>query len=170
MNQEQYQWLKDNGYDPAVYDVDDQGNVFENPVAVAEPRKKVMSPLRAGLTSFAGSVLPSAAGLYAGAQTGALGGSMFGPVGTVLGGIGGGLAGGYGVGKLQEKALEEFAPEALQQMSQAQTDQPLASYAGGFLPNAIALKPSFGGIKGLSAPLMGMEREALCERRLLLRL
>ena len=160
MNQEQYQWLKDNGYDPAVYDVDDQGNVFENPVAAPSIQKK-MSPLRAGLTSFAGSVLPSAAGLYAGAQTGALGGSMFGPVGTVLGGIGGGLAGGYGVGKLQEKALEEFAPEALQQMSQAQTDQPLASYAGGFLPNAIALKPSFGGIKGLSAPLMGMEKGAM---------
>ena len=100
MNQEQYQWLKDNGYDPAVYDVDDQGNVFENPVAAPATQKK-MSPLRAAGTSFLGNLLPSAAGLYAGAQTGALGGSMFGPVGTVLGGIGGGLAGGYGVGKLQ---------------------------------------------------------------------
>ena len=160
MTQEQYQWLKDNGYDPAVYDVDDQGNIFESPVAAPAAQKK-MSPLRAAGTSFLGNLLPSAAGLYAGAQAGGLGGSMFGPIGTIVGGIGGGLAGGYGAGKLQEKALEEFAPEALQQMSQAQTDQPLASYAGGFLPNAIALKPSFGGIKGLAAPLMGMEKGAM---------
>jgi hypothetical protein len=98
--------------------------------------------------------------LYAGAQTGALGGSMFGPVGTVLGGIGGGLAGGYGTGKLQEKALEEFAPEALQQLAQAETDQPVASYLGGFAPNALAMRPSFGGIRGLTAPAMGMSKEA----------
>lgn len=159
MTQEQYQWLKDNGYDPAVYDVDNEGNIFENPVAAPAVSKK-MSPLRAAGTSFLGSVLPSAAGLYAGAQAGGLGGSMFGPVGSVLGAIGGGLAGGYGAGKLQETALEKLAPEALQQMSQAQTDQPLASYAGGFLPNAIALKPSFGGIKGLSAPLMSFGKAA----------
>ena len=159
MTQEQYQWLKNNGYDPAVHDVDDQGNIFENPINQPQ-QKEVMSPLRAGLTSFAGNLLPSAAGLYAGAQTGALGGSMFGPVGTVLGGIGGGLAGGYGAGKLQEKALEEFAPGAAEEIARAQRDQPVASYAGGFLPNALALKPSFGGIKGLAAPLMSMEKEA----------
>jgi hypothetical protein len=159
MTQEQYKWLQDNGYDPTVHDVDDQGNIFENPINQPQ-QKEVMSPLRAGLTSFAGNLLPSAAGLYAGAQTGALGGSMFGPVGTIVGGIGGGLAGGYGAGKLQEKALEEFAPGAAEEMARAQRDQPVASYAGGFLPNALALKPSFGGIKGLAAPLMGMEKEA----------
>jgi hypothetical protein len=159
MTQEQYQWLKDNGYDPAIYDVDEQGNVFENPVASQATQQK-MSPLRAAGTSFLGNLLPSAAGLYAGAQTGALGGSMFGPVGTVLGGIGGGLAGGYGAGKLQEKALEEFAPEALQQMAQAEQDQPVASYLGGFAPNALAMRPSFGGIKGLTAPLGSMSKDA----------
>lgn len=157
MTQEQYQWLKDNGYDPAVYDVDDQGNIFESPVSAPATQKK-MSPLRAAGTSFLGNLLPSAAGLYAGAQAGGLGGSMFGPIGTIVGGIGGGLAGGYGAGKLQEKALEEFAPEAVAEMQRAQTDQPLASYAGGFLPNAIALKPSFGGIKGLAAPLMSFPK------------
>jgi hypothetical protein len=159
MTQEQYKWLKDNGYDPTVHDVDDQGNIFENPINQPQ-QKEVMSPLRAGLTSFAGNLLPSAAGLYAGAQTGALGGSMFGLPGTIIGGIGGGLAGGYGAGKLQEKALEEFAPGAAEEIARAQRDQPVASYAGGFLPNALALKPSFGGIKGLAAPLMGMEKEA----------
>jgi hypothetical protein len=159
MTQEQYKWLKDNGYDPAVYDVDDQGNVFENPIAAPAAKKK-MSPLRAAGTSFLGNLLPSAAGLYAGAQTGALGGSVFGPVGTVVGGIGGGLAGGYGAGKLQEAALEEFAPSAIEEMARAQTDQPVMSYLGGFAPNALTMRPSFGGIKGLTAPAMGMSKEA----------
>lgn len=156
----QRQWLLDNGYDPAVYDVDDQGNVFENPVSAPATQQK-MSPLRAAGTSFLGSLAPSAAGLYAGAQTGALGGSMFGPVGTVLGGIGGGLAGGYGAGKLQEAALERFAPSVQEELARAQTDQPVFSYLGGFAPNALALRPSLGGLRGLTAPLMSMERDAM---------
>jgi len=159
MTQEQYKWLKDNGYDPTVQDVDDQGNIFDNPINAA-PTQQKMSPLRAAGTSFLGNLLPSAAGLYAGAQTGALGGSMFGLPGTVIGGIGGGLLGGYGAGKLQEAALEEFAPSAIEEMSRAQTDQPVASYLGGFAPNALALKPSFGGIKGLTAPLGSFEKGA----------
>jgi len=159
MTQAQYQWLQDNGFDPSVYDVDQEGNIFVSPVA-AEPTKQKMSPLRAAGTSFLGNVLPSAAGLYAGAKAGALGGSMFGLPGTIIGGIGGGLAGGYGAGKLQEAALEKLAPEALQQMAQAEQDQPVASYLGGFAPNALALKPSFGGIRGLTAPAMGMSKEA----------
>ena len=159
MTQSQYQWLQDNGYDPTVYDVDPRGRVVKSPVA-PEPTQEVMSPLRAAGTSFLGNLAPSAAGLYAGAQTGALGGSMFGLPGTIIGGIGGGLLGGYGAGKLQEAALEEFAPEALQQMAQAEQDQPVASYLGGFAPNALALKPSFGGIKGLTAPLGGMSKDA----------
>jgi hypothetical protein len=159
MTQEQYQWLKDNGYDPAVYDVDEQGNVFESPVAAPATQQK-MSPLRAAGTSFLGNLAPSAAGLYAGAKAGALGGSMFGLPGTIIGGIGGGLAGGYGAGKLQEKALEEFAPEALQQLAQAEQDQPVASYLGGFAPNALAMRPSFGGIRGLTAPLGSMSKDA----------
>jgi hypothetical protein len=159
MTQEQYQWLKDNGYDPAVYDVDEQGNVFENPIAAPATQQK-MSPLRAAGTSFLGNLLPSAAGLYAGAKAGALGGSMFGLPGTIIGGIGGGLAGGYGAGKLQEAALEKLAPEALQQLAQAEQDQPVASYLGGFAPNALAMRPSFGGIKGLTAPLGSMSKDA----------
>ena len=160
MTQAQYQWLQDNGYDPTVYDVDPRGRVVKNPIAQEEPQREVMSVPRAFGTSFLGNLLPSAAGLYAGAQTGALGGSMFGLPGTVIGGIGGGLLGGYGAGKLQEAALEEFAPSAIEEMSRAQTDQPVASYLGGFAPNALAMRPSFGGIKGLAAPAMGMSKEA----------
>lgn len=44
MTQVQRQWLLDNGYDPAVYDVDDQGNVFENPIAAPATQKKMSAP------------------------------------------------------------------------------------------------------------------------------
>lgn len=152
MNQEQYQWLKDNGYDPAVYDVDEQGNVFENPVNAAQPQKEVMSKPRAFGTSFAGSVLPTAGGLAASAPF--IGLSIANPLIGIPALIASGMAGGYGTGKLQEAALERFAPEALQELSRAQTDQPVMSYLGGFAPSALAFRPSFGGVKGLTAPLM----------------
>jgi hypothetical protein len=157
MTQAQYQWLKDNGYDPTVYDVDDQGNVFENPIAAPATQQK-MSPLRAAGTSFLGNLLPSAAGLGAGAYLAPL--ALSNPWTGIPTVIAGSLAAGYGTGKLQEKALEEFAPEALQQLAQAETDQPVASYLGGFAPNALAMRPSFGGIRGLTAPAMGMSKEA----------
>jgi len=159
MTAKQRQWLIDNGYDPVEFDIDAQGNVIEREV-VAEPQREVMSVPRAFGTSFLGSVLPSAAGLAAGAKAGALGGSFAGLPGTVIGAIGGGLVGGYGAGKLQEAALERFAPEVQQELARAQTDQPVASYLGGFAPNVLALRPSFGGIKGLTAPAMGGSREA----------
>ena len=149
MTQAQYQWLKNNGYDPTIYDIDDQGNIFENPVQKPE----VMSPLRAGLTSFAGSVLPSAAGL-GGAKLGMMAGAPFGPIGVGLGAIGGGLAGGYLAGKGQEAVLEKVAPEAIAEMQRAQTDQPVASYVGGFAPNALAFRPSLQGMSGLLRPTM----------------
>jgi hypothetical protein len=157
MTQAQYQWLQDNGYDPTIYDVDPRGRVIKSPVA-AEPTQEVMSPLRAAGTSFLGNVLPSAAGLGAGAYIAPL--VMSNPWTGIPAVIAGSLAAGYGTGKLQEKALEEFAPEALQQMAQAEQEQPVASYLGGFAPNALALKPSFGGIRGLTAPAMGMSKEA----------
>ena len=159
MTQAQYQWLKNNGYDPTVYDVDDQGNIFENPVQKPE----VMSPLRAGLTSFAGSVLPSAAGLGS-AKLGMMAGAPFGPVGVGLGAIGGGLAGGYLAGKGQEAVLENYAPEAIAEMQRAQTDQPVASYVGGFAPSALAFRPSLQGMSSLLRPTAGgaaTMREAL---------
>jgi len=56
MTQAQYQWLKDNEYDPAVYDVDQEGNIFVSPVA-PEPTQQKMSPLRAAGTSFLGNLL-----------------------------------------------------------------------------------------------------------------
>ena len=157
MTQEQYQWLKDNGYDPAVYDVDDQGNIFENPVG-AEPKREVMSKPRAFGTSFAGSVLPTAGGLAASAPF--IGLSIANPLIGIPALIASGMAGGYGTGKLQEAALERFAPEAIAEMQRAQTDQPVMSYLGGFAPSALAFRPSLGGVKGLTAPLMSGSQAA----------
>jgi len=150
MTQEQYQWLKDNGYDPAVYDVDEQGNVFENPVAAPATQQKI-SPLRAAGTSFLGNLLPSAAGL-GGAKLGMMAGAPFGPVGVGIGAIGGGLGAGYLTGRGQEAALEQIAPSALEEMRRAETEQPVMSYLGGFAPNALAFRPSLQGMKGLLRP------------------
>jgi hypothetical protein len=152
MTQAQYQWLKDNGYDPAVYDVDQEGNIFENPIAAPATQQK-MSPLRAAGTSFLGNLLPAGAGLGAGSLLAPL--ALSNPWTGIPTVIAGSLAAGYGTGKLQEKALEEFAPEALQQMAQAEQDQPVASWAGGSAPALLTFKPTLKGIEGLSAPLMG---------------
>ena len=152
MNQEQYQWLKDNGYDPAVYDVDDQGNIFENPVNAAQPQKEVMSVPRAFGTSFAGNLLPAGGAMAASAPFLPL--AVANPLVGVPVMMGAGLLGGYGTGKLQQAGLERFAPEALQEMSRAETDQPIASWLGGSAPSLLAFKPSLKGIEGLSAPLM----------------
>lgn len=157
MTSEQYQWLKDNGYDPAVYDVDEQGNIFENPVSSVKPTKK-MSPLRAAGTSFAGSILPTAGSLGASAPLAGLAAAN--PLVGIPLMIGAGLVGGYGTGKLQQAGLERFAPGAAEELARAERDQPLASFAGGFAPSALAFRPTLKGIEGLTAPLMGFEKGA----------
>ena len=161
MTQEQYKWLQDNGYDPTVHDVDDQGNIFENPINQPAPQKEVMSVPRAFGTSFLGNLIPSAASLAGGAaglKGGAALGAPFGPVGIgvggFLGGVGGSLGAGYLTGKGQQAVLENYAPEAIAEMQRAETDQPVASWAGGSAPAFLTFKPSFKGISGLSAPLM----------------
>ena len=159
MTQNQLEWMQQSGLDPAEYDMTPDGRVVRRqPAQPVQPIQQKMSPLRAAGTSFLGNVLPSAASLGAGAYLAPL--ALSNPWTGIPTVIAGSLAAGYGTGKLQEKALEEFAPEALQQMAQAEQDQPVASYLGGFAPNALALKPSFGGIKGLTAPLGSMSKDA----------
>ncbi len=155
MTSKQRQWLIENGYDPIEYDIDQQGNVVEREIA---PQQEVMSKPRAFGTSFAGSVLPTAGGLAASAPF--IGLSIANPLIGIPALIASGMAGGYGTGKLQEAALERFAPEALQELSRAQTDQPVMSYLGGFAPSALAFRPSLGGVKGLTAPLMSGSQAA----------
>jgi len=149
MTQEQYQWLKANRYDPAIYDTDDQGNIFRSPIE----KKEVMSMPRAFGTSFLGNLLPSTGAMAASAPFLPLATSMP-PVGIPLM-LGAGLLGGYGTGKLQQAGLEKFAPEAIAEMQRAETDQPVASYLGGFAPNALTMRPSVKGLSGLLRPTAG---------------
>ena len=151
MTQEQYKWLQDNGYDPTVHDVDDQGNIFENPINQPQ-QKEVMSMPRAFGTSFLGNVLPAGAGLGAGSLLAPL--ALSNPWTGIPAVIAGSMAAAYGTGKGQQALLENYAPEAVAEMQRAETDQPVASWAGGAAPALLTFKPSFKGISGLSAPLM----------------
>jgi hypothetical protein len=151
MTQEQYQWLKANRYDPAIYDTDDQGNIFRSPIE----KKEVMSMPRAFGTSFLGNLLPTGGAMAASAPFLPLAASAP-PIGIPLM-LGAGLLGGYGTGKLQQAGLEKFAPEAIAEMQRAETDQPVASYLGGFAPNALTMRPSVKGLSGLLRPSVGGE-------------
>ena len=157
MTQNQLDWMQQNGLDPSEYDMTPDGRVLpRQPLVQEAPQKEVMSMPRAFGTSFLGSLAPSAASLaggVAGAELGALGGP-FAPATVPLGAIIGSLGAGYLGGKGQQAALERFAPEAIAEMQRAETDQPVASYLGGFAPAALTFKPSLKGVEGLSAPLM----------------
>jgi hypothetical protein len=151
MTQNQRDWLIKNNLDPEVYDVDAEGNVFENPV---------MGKTEAALRSAAASTVPALAGVpgaVAGGKGGALLGAPFGPVGVLVGGglgaLTGGIATSYAASKAQEALLEKYSPETIQKLAQAQEEQPVASYAGGFAPTALTARPSLKGLSELGRPL-----------------
>jgi len=151
MTKNQRDWLIENKLDPEIYDIDAEGNVFENPI---------MGKLEAGARSAAASAVPALAGIpgaIAGAKGGALLGAPLGPVGAATGSVIGGLIGGfgtsYGASKAQEALLEKYSPETLQKLAQAQEEQPVASYVGGFAPTALTARPSLKGLSELGRPL-----------------
>lgn len=151
MTQTQLNWMQDNGYDPEQYDMDLNGNVLKRQAVVAEePQREVMSMPRAFGTSFLGNLLPTGGAMAASAPFLPLAASAP-PIGIPLM-LGAGLLGGYGTGKLQQAGLERFAPEALEEMQRAETDQPVMSYLGGFAPNALTMRPSVKGLSGLLRP------------------
>jgi len=152
MTQEQRDWLEKNNLDPTIYDIDAEGNVFENPV-------ERMSKMRAALTSAAASTVPSlggVAGAIPGAEAGAALLAPLGPVGMFAGGAIGGLAGAFGgsylTQKAQQAALEKYAPSALEEVARAQEEQPGASFVGGLAPTALTMRPSTQGLSGLLRP------------------
>lgn len=152
MTQEQRDWLEKNNLDPTIYDIDAEGNVFENPV-------ERMSKMRAALTSAAASTVPSlggVAGAIPGAELGATLLAPLGPVGMFAGGAIGGLAGAFGgsylTQKAQQAALEKYAPGALEEVARAQEEQPGASFVGGLAPTALTMRPSTQGLSGLLRP------------------
>ena len=142
MTKEQRDWLIKNNLDPEVYDIDAEGNVFENPI---------MGKLEAGARSAAASLVPAAGG-FGGGVAGAAAGAPLGPLGIIAGGLIGGLGGSFGASKAQEAVLEKYSPETLQKLAQAQEEQPVASYAGGFIPTALTLRPTTKGLSGLLRP------------------
>jgi hypothetical protein len=152
MTKTQRDWLIENKLDPEVYDVDAEGNVFENPI---------MGKTEAGLRSAAASAVPSLAAIPA-AMAGGKGGALLlaplGPVASLIGGavgaLGSGAAAAYGTSKAQEALLEKYSPETLQKLSQAQEEQPVASYIGGFAPTALTARPSLKGLSELGRPLV----------------
>jgi hypothetical protein len=151
MTKNQRDWLIENKLDPEIYDIDTEGNVFENPI---------MGKAEAGLRSAAASTIPALAGIpgaIAGAEGGALLGAPLGPIGAAAGSVIGGLLGGfgtsYGASKAQEALLEKYSPETIQKLSQAQEEQPVASYVGGFAPTALTARPSLKGLSELGRPL-----------------
>jgi hypothetical protein len=151
MTKNQRDWLIENKLDPEIYDIDAEGNVFESPI---------MGKLEAGARSAAASAVPALAGIpgaIAGAEGGALLGAPLGPIGVAAGSVIGGLIGGfgtsYGASKAQEALLEKYSPETIQKLSQAQEEQPVASYVGGFAPTALTARPSLKGLSELGRPL-----------------
>ena len=161
MTKTQRDWLIKNNLDPEIYDIDAEGNVSESPI---------MGKLEAGARSAAVSVAPSLTAIpaaMAGGEGGALLGAPFGPLGILVGGavgaLGAGAAAAYGTSKAQEALLERYSPETLQKLSQAQEEQPVSSYVGGFLPTALTARPSLKGLSELGRPLTRQTtlREAL---------
>ncbi len=152
MTKNQRDWLIENNLDPEVYDIDAEGNVFKNPI---------MGKTEAGLRSAAASTIPSLTAIpaaVAGGKGGALLLAPLGPVASLVGGAVGALGAGamaaYGTSKAQEALLEKYSPETLQKLSEAQTDQPVASYLGGFAPTALTARPSLKGLSELGRPLV----------------
>jgi hypothetical protein len=151
MTKNQRDWLIKNNLDPEVYDIDAEGNVFESPI---------MGKLEAGARSAAVSVAPSLTAIPAaagGGEAGALLGAPFGPLGILVGGglgaLSAGAAAAYATSKAQEALLERYSPETLQKLSQAQEEQPVSSYVGGFVPTALTARPSLKGLSELGRPL-----------------
>jgi hypothetical protein len=151
MTKNQRDWLIKNNLDPEIYDVDAEGNVSENPI---------MGKGEAALRSAAVSVAPSLTAIpasVAGGKGGALLGAPFGPLGILVGGglgaLSAGAAAAYATSKAQEALLERYSPETLQKLSQAQEEQPVSSYVGGFVPTALTARPSLKGLSELGRPL-----------------
>lgn len=151
MTKTQRDWLIENNLDPEIYDVDAEGNVSESPI---------MGKLEAGARSAAVSVAPSLTAIpasVAGGKGGALLGAPFGPLGILVGGglgaLSAGAAAAYATSKAQEALLERYSPETLQKLSQAQEEQPVSSYVGGFVPTALTARPSLKGLSELGRPL-----------------
>lgn len=147
------------GYDPDRYEVDE---VFHSIVpktqitysnsTIPENTSGLIKQQYGAAETFARNAAlsagPALVGLGAasatGAGIGALVGGPFAPITATAGAVIGGIAGSYGASKLQEKIIPQ---EYYQKAAEASVQHPVAGFAGGVAPNAIAFNP----VKSLAA-------------------
>lgn len=153
--------LRESGYDPASYDIDDNWYITPKapaaqPAALAnglpQPMLRPAGPQAEGaISTFAREGLhaaPAAAAGGLGAWGGAALGAPLGPVGMIAGGIIGGLGVGMGTSYAQNKIEEAYLPEYVAQRQANLAANPVAGMAG-----RLATMP-LGGM-GASLPNVG---------------
>ena len=145
--------LAASGYDPAIYDYNQRGEIFRKPVVAppAPPAPEATSAAGAFGRSAVESIVPTAGGLGGAALalnvlTLPLKAHPIGLLASVVGtGIAGALAGGAAQNKVLEAVVgEEVRAGQLQKLQQAREEHPYASLAGEFLPSLGAFSPRAG--------------------------
>ena len=145
--------LAASGYDPAIYDYNQRGEIFRKPVVApsAPPTPEATSAAGAFGRSAAEALGPTAGGLGGAALalnvlTLPLKAHPVGLLASVVGtGIAGALAGGAAQNKVVEAVVgEEVRAGQLQKLQQAREEHPYASLAGEFLPSLGAFSPRAG--------------------------
>ena len=136
--------LAASGYDPAIYDYNQRGEIFRKPVVApsAPPTPEATSAAGAFGRSAAEALGPTAGGLGGAALalnvlTLPLKAHPVGLLASVVGtGIAGALAGGAAQNKVVEAVVgEEVRAGQLQKLQQAREEHPYASLAGECLPS-----------------------------------
>jgi len=156
--------LQSMGYDPNMYDVDEQtGNVnfriktqptvtTGNPLPEIDttpkpPEISTMGAVGLGIGSGIAPTLTGAGGAALLGRLGAAAGTPLGPIGQGIGGIIGAGAGAIGGASLAEKIQQMVMPHGVEdQLAAAQAQHPIAFPAGRFAANLLAFKP---GLKEL---------------------
>lgn len=144
------------GLNPEEYDLDAVEFSTPSPTTptVATPVSATDAFLRTGKRSLAPSLVGIAAGSLAAAPfTG--GSSLLVPL---LVGAGAGTAASLGAGAIQEKILEkvqgaEGYNKGLQELEQARTNSPKASFAGELAPALLTARPSLNSLKSIGRSL-----------------
>lgn len=156
------------GVDESSYEISTEGDNYTlrprfkpeaQPVDLSPNTSELASKnIPGGLESFgraaATSVIPTAGGL-AGAVAGAGAVSMMLPEPTMISKLVGagllGLAGSIGASKLQEAVVPESVQQSLFTRPEDVQEHPYLTAAGGFVPNALAFRPSFKDIGTLAS-------------------
>jgi hypothetical protein len=133
--------LRSRGYDPAQWDIDDNGNVIKK--APAQPTtnespdhygqlEKQTGVFEAFARGAAEAVIPTGVGMAAGGAIGKAGLAKAHPVAAILAPLAGGIAASMGTAAVQNQVLGKVAPEFRKRSEQAYTEHPVATALGSF--------------------------------------